>query len=90
VGGYPKSRGDGGGSAWIPEESDLARCDTSTDQGGRSLAPNLPAPSEADIAEIARKGGKARAAKLSATELSRIAKLAVASRERKRKEKHNA
>ena len=43
-----------------------------------------------DIAKIASKGGKARAAKLSADELSRIAKLAVAARERKRKEKHNA
>ena len=39
-------------------------------------------------AEIARKGGKARAKKLSAAERSRIAKLAVAARERKRKERN--
>jgi hypothetical protein len=53
--------------------------------GGKARAENL---SEADIAKIASKGGKARAVKLSASELSRIAKLAVAARERKRKEKH--
>ena len=52
--------------------------------GGRARAKRL---SDAEIAEIASKGGKARATKLSATELSRIAKLAVAARERKRKEK---
>jgi hypothetical protein len=38
-------------------------------------------------AEIASMGGKARAEKLSAAERSRIAKLAVAARERKRKER---
>ena len=38
-------------------------------------------------AEIASKGGKARAEKLSAAERSRIAKLAVAARERKRAQK---
>lgn len=55
--------------------------------GGKARAKNL---SETEIAKIASKGGKARAAKLSAAELSRIAKLAVAARERKRKEKRNA
>lgn len=51
--------------------------------GGRARAESLP---DAEISKIASKGGKARAAKLSAAELSRIAKLAVAARERKRKE----
>jgi len=50
--------------------------------GGAARKKNL---SDAEIAEIASKGGKARAAKLSAVERSRIAKLAVAVRERKRK-----
>ena len=53
--------------------------------GGEARARNL---SNAEIAKIASKGGKARAAKLSATELSRIAKLAVAAREKKRKERN--
>jgi hypothetical protein len=52
--------------------------------GGKARTASL---SHAEIAKIASKGGKARAAKLSAAELSRIAKLAVAARERKRKEK---
>jgi hypothetical protein len=52
--------------------------------GGKARAKSL---SDAERARIARKGGKARAAKLSAAELSRIAKLAVAARERKRREK---
>ena len=51
--------------------------------GGKTRAENL---SDAAIAKIASKGGKARAAKLSANERRRIAKLAVAARERKRKE----
>ena len=55
--------------------------------GGKARAKSL---SDAEIAGIVSKGGKARAAKLSAAELSRIAKLAVAARERKRKDKHNA
>ena len=41
--------------------------------------------SDAEVTKIASKGGKARAAKLSAAERSRIAKRAVAARERKRK-----
>lgn len=53
-------------------------------KGGAARAKKL---SDAEIAKIASKGGKARAAKLSAPELSRIAKLAVAARERKRREK---
>jgi hypothetical protein len=52
--------------------------------GGKARARNL---SDAALAKIASKGGKARAERLSAEELSRIAKLAVAARERKRKEK---
>ena len=52
--------------------------------GGKARARSL---ADAEIAKIASKGGKARAAKLSAAELSRIAKLAVAARERKRREK---
>jgi hypothetical protein len=55
--------------------------------GGKARAENLP---DTEIAKIASKGGKARASKLSAAERSRIAKLAVAARERKRKEKLNA
>jgi hypothetical protein len=42
---------------------------------------------DAEIAKIASKGGNARAAKLSAAERRRIAKLAVAAREQKRKKK---
>lgn len=53
--------------------------------GGKARAISLP---KAKIVEIASKGGEARAAKLSAAERRRIAKLAVAARERKRKEKH--
>ena len=52
--------------------------------GGMARARAL---SDAKITKIASKGGKARAASLSAAERSRIAKLAVAARERKRKEK---
>ena len=52
--------------------------------GGKRRAETL---SDAAIADIASKGGKARAAKLSASERKRIAKLAVAARERKRKGK---
>lgn len=52
--------------------------------GGKARAEIL---SEAQRAEIASKGGKARAANLSAAELSRIGKLAVQARERKRKGK---
>jgi hypothetical protein len=55
--------------------------------GGEARAKKL---SQAEIAKIASKGGKARAAKLPPAELRRIAKLAVAARERKRKEKRNA
>jgi hypothetical protein len=51
--------------------------------GGKARARNLSA---AEVVKIASKGGKARAATLSAAERSRIAKLAVAARERKRKE----
>jgi len=51
--------------------------------GGKARAENL---SHADLAKIASKGGKARAQKLSAAERSRIAKIAVAAREKKRKE----
>jgi dihydrodipicolinate synthase/N-acetylneuraminate lyase len=54
--------------------------------GGKARARNLSA---ANIAEIASKGGKARAAKLSAAERKRIAKLAVAARERKKRERRN-
>lgn len=50
--------------------------------GGRARAESL---SEAKLTEIASKGGNARAAKLSPTERKRIAKLAVAAREKKRK-----
>lgn len=53
--------------------------------GGEARARSL---SNAEIARIASKGGKARAVKLSAAELSRIAKLAVAAREKKRKERN--
>jgi hypothetical protein len=52
--------------------------------GGQARAKNLSA---AAISEISSKGGKARASKLSAAERRRIAKLAVAARERKRKGK---
>jgi hypothetical protein len=52
--------------------------------GGKARAKSL---SEAERSKIAKQGGKARAAKLSAAERSRIAMLAVAARERKRKEK---
>ena len=52
--------------------------------GGKARAERL---SDVEIAKIARKGGKARAARLTAAERSRIAKLAVAARERKRREK---
>jgi hypothetical protein len=55
--------------------------------GGKARAKSL---TDGEIAGIASKGGKARAAKLNPAERSRIAKLAVAARERKRKEKHNA
>src|SRR5262249_17150656 len=41
--------------------------------------------SDAEASKIASKGGRARAEKLSAAERTRIAKLAVAARERKRK-----
>jgi hypothetical protein len=51
--------------------------------GGKARAANL---SDAEVSLIASKGGKARAATLSAGERQRIAKLAVAARERKRKE----
>jgi hypothetical protein len=50
--------------------------------GGKARAKSL---TDAAVAKIASQGGKARAAKLSAAERSRIAKLAVAARERKRK-----
>ncbi len=40
---------------------------------------------KAELSDMGRKGGEARAAKLSAAERKRIAKLAVAARERKRK-----
>ena len=50
--------------------------------GGKARAERL---SKADIVKIASKGGKARAATLSADERRRIALLAVAARERKRK-----
>jgi len=43
--------------------------------------------SKAELSEMGKKGGKARAAKLSAAERKRIAKLAVEARERKRKGK---
>ena len=52
--------------------------------GGKARAMSL---SHAEMAKIAAKGGKARAAKLTAAERRRIAKLAVAARERRRKEK---
>ena len=42
---------------------------------------------KAELSEMGRKGGKARAAKLSAAARRRIAKLAVAARERKRMRK---
>jgi dihydrodipicolinate synthase/N-acetylneuraminate lyase len=51
--------------------------------GGKARAEKL---SDAEVVEIASKGGKARAAMLSADERKRIAKHAVAARERKRKE----
>ena len=66
-----------------------------TDRSGRPLALGairsfatgwLPDLSGAEIARIASMGGKARAEKLSAAKLRRIAKLAVAARERNRKE----
>lgn len=41
--------------------------------------------STAELSEMGKKGGKARAAKLSPNERRRIAKLAVAARELKRK-----
>ncbi len=53
--------------------------------GGKARAENL---SEFELSSIASKGGNARAAKLSATERIRIAKLAVAARENKRREKN--
>lgn len=53
--------------------------------GGKARAKRL---SDAEITKIASKGGNARAAKLSAAERSRIAKLAVAAREKQRKEKN--
>ena len=40
---------------------------------------------KAELSDMGKKGGEARAAKLSAAERKRIAKLAVAARERKRK-----
>src|SRR5579863_4414449 len=52
--------------------------------GGKARAENLSGP---EISEIASKGGQARALKLSVAERRRIAKLAVAARERKRKGK---
>ena len=52
--------------------------------GGKARAKKL---SDARITEIAREGGKARAEKLTVAERRRIAKLAVAARERKRKRK---
>jgi len=42
---------------------------------------------KAELSEMGKKGGMARAAKLSAAQRKRIAKLAVAARERKRKGK---
>jgi hypothetical protein len=54
--------------------------------GGKARARNLSAT---EVAKIASKGGKARAAQLSAAERKRIAKLAVAARERKRRERRN-
>jgi len=51
--------------------------------GGKARAEAL---SDAEIAKIASTGGRARAEKLSAAERKRIAKLAVAARERKRRE----
>ena len=42
---------------------------------------------KAELSEMGKKGGKARAAKLAAAQRRRIAKLAVGARERKRKEK---
>jgi len=50
--------------------------------GGKARAEKL---SGAKIIEIASKGGNARAERLSPAERSRIAKLAVAAREHKRK-----
>lgn len=41
--------------------------------------------SKDELSDMGKKGGKARAANLSAAERKRIAKLAVAARERKRK-----
>jgi histone H3/H4 len=52
--------------------------------GQRSTGQKLP---QAEISRIASEGGKARAKSLSAAERSRIAKLAVEVRERKRKER---
>lgn len=43
-----------------------------------------------ELSEMGKKGGEARAKSLSAAERTRIAKLAVAARERKRKGKANA
>lgn len=54
--------------------------------GGKARAINL---SDAETAKIASTGGKARAAKLSAAERKRIAKLAVAARERKKRERRS-
>lgn len=42
--------------------------------------------SKVELSEMGKKGGKARAKKLSAAERKRIARLGVAARERKRKE----
>jgi len=42
---------------------------------------------KAELSKMGKKGGEARAAKLSAAERRRIAKLAVAARERKRRGK---
>jgi len=52
--------------------------------GGKARAKSL---SDTERASIASQGGTARAAKLSQAERVRIARLAVAARERKRKEK---
>jgi len=54
--------------------------------GGKARAKSLP---DTEISKIASKGGKARAAKLSAAERKRIAKLAVAARERKKRERRS-
>lgn len=43
--------------------------------------------SKAELSEMGKKGGKVRAAKLTAAQRKRIAKLAVAARERKKRGK---